>query len=356
MEGNQKFMTKPLQGKIYSIQVLRAIAAMLVVLFHAHQAVTRRFSEDTSFIESYIFAFGAVGVHIFFVISGFIMVYTTASSGAFQISKFFRKRVQRIFPIYWICAALYVIARWYLGEPWQLSSIELIGALLLLPGDAAAIIGPAWTLAFELFFYACFGIAMIAGPTRGLILLTGWYLLFISLGILFPFESSVWKLATNTLLLEFLAGSAIGWCLVKGVLPQRGGLLLVFGAIIIFVIGICWGYDRLPSVLIWGVPSTFLVAGFVVFENTRGATSAMRRLAYFGESSYALYLIHILVIMLFVALAEMNPFLGGVEPAVAVIPIALASLAVAEVLHHHVERPILRRHNFQSREALTGSQ
>src|SRR5687767_843929 len=72
----------PVQGvkarsTVHSIQLLRAIAAMLVVLFHGQQAFSKHIAQATSPIESYLFGFGAVGVHIFFVISGFIMVFTS---------------------------------------------------------------------------------------------------------------------------------------------------------------------------------------------------------------------------------------------------------------------------------------
>lgn len=333
----------PSQGKLLAIQALRAVAALLVVLFHAQQAVAKRFTEPAFENESYLFAFGAVGVHIFFVISGFIMVYTTASGEQFLFSKFFRRRLQRIYPIYWICVAIYISFIWLLALPSSLTFPKLIGALLLLPQHAAAIIGPAWTLSFEMFFYVTFGIAMKFGLTRGIILL-GWsFFSLILIGAAFSFENAVWKLATNTLLLEFLAGSAIGWCLVKGLLPKRGGTFFVATAITLFVAGIIWGYDRLPSVIMWGIPSALLVAGFLMLEERQAAGAALRRLAYFGDSSYALYLIHILVIMLFVSLAETLTMLTQIEPAIAALPIAVASLIMAEVLHHWVERPLLRR-------------
>jgi len=333
----------PASGKLESIQALRAIAAMLVVLFHAQQAFALRFAEPAFASESYLFAFGAVGVHLFFVISGFIMVYTNQTDRSFELHVFLWRRFQRIYPIYWICCILYLACRWLLDLPSALSGTKIAGALLLMPGSAAAIIGPAWTLAFEVFFYISFGLALTWGVTRGLVILAASFTALIVLGVFFPFESAAWDLVTNALLIEFVAGAMIGWCFVNGWFPKSGGWIFVLVALILFALGIWWGYDRLPSLIVWGPPSALLVAGALMLEVARGAGSSMLKLARFGDSSYALYLIHILVIMVFVALGETFAVLARIEPAVASLPVAIVALVFAELLHHRVERPLLRK-------------
>ncbi|MGB7407540.1 MAG: hypothetical protein WA908_03480, partial [Pontixanthobacter sp.] len=219
---------------------------------------------------------------------------------------------------------------------------ETIGALLLLPGDAAALIGPAWTLAFEMYFYLCFGVAMIGGLDRGMLVLFGAFLALIAAGIAFPIANPVWALATNPLLLEFLAGTAIAWLCVKGFLPRRGGIALIVASCAIFAAGLAYGYDRLPTVVVWGVPSTLLVAGLVMAERTHGAHVIVRKLGHFGDSSYALYLIHIIIIAIALFLA--TRFAGSVafEPSLIAIPIACIAIAAGEFLHHRIERPLLK--------------
>lgn len=253
---------------------------MLVVLFHGQLAFSSRITEPGLPGESYLFAFGAVGVHICFVISGFIMVFTSRFDGGFDAKGFIRRRLLRIYPIYWICAALYLGIYALIGTPYDISLNKISGALLLFPGDVTAIIGPAWTLAFERFFYICFALVMIAGLNRGLLLLTTIFLASIAVGIV------VSKLATNALLLEFVAGATIGWLLVKNILPTRGGASLILISVTIFAGGIIWGYDRLPSVVMWGIPSTLLVAGAVIAESGREAPVWIKRIGHFGDSSY----------------------------------------------------------------------
>ena len=69
-----------LPGTIISIQVLRFVAAFMVVLFHSHVALVRSLPGHVSDYVDHAFEVGASGVHIFFVISGFVMVYTSIRS------------------------------------------------------------------------------------------------------------------------------------------------------------------------------------------------------------------------------------------------------------------------------------
>lgn len=338
-------MTTAKPRTIHSIQILRAVAAMLVVLFHGQLAFSTRIAEPGFDSESYLFAFGAVGVHIFFVISGFIMVFTSRFDGSFNAKGFMRRRLLRVYPIYWICAALYLSVYALIGISYDIPLGKIVGALLLLPGDAPAIIGPAWTLAYEMFFYLCFAVTMMAGLNRGLAILTAFFLISIASGALLPIDNPVWNLMTNSLLLEFIGGAIIGWMLVKNILPKRGGYTLILISVTIFIGGIIWGYDKLPSVVMWGVPSSLLVSGVVIAESAREAPIWIRRIGHFGDSSYALYLVHILVITVVVQLALSFPAMNQIEPALAAFIIAILALAIAELLHHRLEKPLLRKLN-----------
>lgn len=327
---------------IHSIQLLRSVAATLVVLFHTQLAFSTRVSAPLFDQETYLFHFGAVGVHIFFVISGFIMVLTSCQPGRpYDPGKFYRRRFLRIYPIYWICALAYVAVHAAIGDPYDLSPGRFVGALLLWPGAAPAIIGPAWTLAYEMFFYLCFGLAMMLSLTRGLIVLSAVFLGAIAVGLFWPDKGPVLLLVTNSLLVEFLAGTAIGWLAIKGRLPLRWGGALTGAGIALFVIGIALGYDRVPTAISWGVPSAILVFGLVTWESAREASPVVRRLGRLGDSSYVLYLIHILVITLAVALSQFLPATMRPAPPLAALLVALAGIVLAEAVHRGIERPML---------------
>jgi exopolysaccharide production protein ExoZ len=327
---------------LHSIQTLRALAALLVVLYHGQLAFSTRVTDPGFVGESYIFAFGAVGVHIFFVISGFIMVFTSRFETGFDAKAFMRRRLLRIYPIYWFCAGLYFVSYALMGIAYNIDVKSLIGALLLFPEDAPKIIGPAWTLSYEMFFYLCFGLAMLAGLNRGLLILCVVFVAMIAAGKVLPLDYPIWKLATSTLLLEFLAGAAIGWLFVRNYLPERGGIILIFVALAMFAFGIFWGYDRLPSVIMWGLPSAFLIAGALITETSRILPIWVKKIGHFGDSSYALYLIHILLITATVQLAAWVPAIKNMQPPVAALLIAVVAVILAELLHYRVERPLIR--------------
>ena len=336
-------MTSP--KTMHSIQVLRAVAAMLVVLFHAQLAFAGAGARPACENQAYLFSFGAVGVHIFFVISGFIMVYTTRIDEGYDARAFWRRRLMRIFPIYWICAALYLALHGLIGEPYRLTGADMIKALLLVPGKAPDIIGPAWTLSFELYFYLVFGLFMLAGLTRGLLALTGFFVLSIIARQLAGYNQSALNLASNPLLLEFIAGCAIGWLVKRGRLPARGGWIILFAALAIYAGGMAAGVQRIPTVIGWGVPSALLILGLVILETRYGAPMLIRRIGYLGDSSYALYLIHILVITLSLLASRELVRIATLEPALVAIAIGVLAQIVAELLHRKVERPLLRRIN-----------
>ena len=157
-----------MQESVRSIQFLRFIAASLVVLSHSVLAADHYFAGSIPPSTIYLTNFGASGVHIFFVISGFVMVYTSfRKNSEFSSEVFLTRRFIRIFPIFWIYAAMYMLAHQTVLQTYDLSVQDIFKSLLLLPGHSSSIIGPGWTLSFEVYFYICFAIFMSSGPLRG---------------------------------------------------------------------------------------------------------------------------------------------------------------------------------------------
>ncbi len=94
--------------RIISIQVCRGLAALLVVLAHLHGIETKYCATD----HLYLFEHGALGVDLFFVISG--VVIASVATGKFgspgNAGVFLYHRLARIFPIFWIYTTLTLIA------------------------------------------------------------------------------------------------------------------------------------------------------------------------------------------------------------------------------------------------------
>lgn len=330
-----------LPGTILSIQVLRFVAALSVVVFHAHIALTNGDPSHVPDAVDHAFRVGASGVHIFFVISGFVMVYTSWRS-RLTTGSFLKRRAMRIYPIYWLIGAIYLAAHQLLGTPYRLDGVDVAGAALLLPGYSSLVIGPGWTLSFEMYFYLCFGIALLAGVRRGLILLSGFYLLSVLAGLFFGRSNAFGLVATDSLLLEFMTGAWLGYAWAQGLVigPRLGGAMVIV-ALILFASGFWLDYDALPSVASWGVPSLLLVAGALAFEPQLRSPLG-RFFAKLGDSSYLLYLAHVLLIDLFLAtpIAQLNQ--GGKSAVLMSFPIAIACTIIAAVGYEAVELPLLK--------------
>ena len=308
-----------LRPTLHSVQMLRAVAAMLVVLFHL------KWSGN-----------GYTGVDLFFVISGFIMGTVGTSD---RPSTFLLKRVIRIVPLYWLVTfamcALSLIPG--LMRNFDFTLADLLRSLLFIPyesqsGDIWPLVVPGWTLNFEMFFYALFALGLITARPR---LVTGAMMLaLVLLGALVPGSDALYLTYTSPLILEFAAGLAISS--IRARIPGWMSALMLAVGVLFFLImlissrPIGEGFER---VLVVGLPATLIVAGCVFAERAR-LWRSIPAIEYVGDISYSLYLAHGLVLSLVARL--MPP--GWIE---VVVGIAL-SLLVAAVTYNLFERPSTR--------------
>ena len=222
--------------------------------------------------------------------------------------------------------------------------------MFLVPGYSALIIGPGWTLSYEVYFYLCFGIAMMLGLTRGLLALTVFFMAAIAVRFSFDTSNPLVHVFTSSLLIEFLFGAWVGYVLISKVIVGNGvANLMLMLAVAIFGAGIAFGYTRLPSVLTWGVPSALLVAGLVFRENNSCVPSVIRKIAFLGDSSYSLYLLHVVLIDAVILLAinvykqtVTYPAIIGPFGMMAIcVAITAYCIAVALISYEFVERKLL---------------
>ena len=326
---------------IQSIQFMRFVAALLVVFFHATQAIRNNLggisAEFLHFTE-----LGASGVHIFFVISGFIMMYTSFSSthSEFLPKDFYIRRFLRIYPIYWVCCALYVLFHDFFGNGYNVSLGGVAGSLFLLPGYSHLIIGPGWTLAYEIYFYLCFGVLMCLGLSRGFFALFTFFALSILIGILFNVHNAFLKFLSNSLLIEFLCGSAIAYIVIlseRDIVPKNLSFIMQITAICALISTYFVGYRSIPTFITWGVPSAVLIAGLVFNERQGFIWGFVQRFAFLGNSSYSLYLLHILLIDLVITIYKTILPPPGVLSIPLCIIATIASVAVAVVFYNLIE-------------------
>ena len=147
-------------GKLVSIQHLRGLAVFSVVVFHALQW------------EWIPFEPGQFGVELFFIISGFVMWFTTAGRETAPLA-FMARRAARVVPLYWLASltALTVV----LIRPGAIpnvipDSLHVVLSLAFIPhadpnGNPFPLLNPGWTLTYEAFFYLVFA-ACLTVPER----------------------------------------------------------------------------------------------------------------------------------------------------------------------------------------------
>ena len=337
--------------RFYGVQALRFAAATAVVVTHAVDLAGTRLGLETVLAGGTLENFGAVGVDVFFVISGFIIATTTqGQTGVGAGGAFLWRRFRRVAPIYWLLSLPILIG---MARGGTLSADVAAATFLFWPFSGLEMtfpaLGPGWTLCFEMLFYAGFGLA-IAGGRRVGWGLVGAYAAMLAAGLVVA--APVLRFWGAPIIVEFLLGVGIAW--VWRSAPRRLGLWAVGLAMLGFGLGLVFGYGGIDDVralndpwnglrraAVWGLPSALLVFGVVRMERTDRAPGRLSRAAAFmGDASYSIYLVHVLVIR---ALGRM--FESGMValPGDGVVVVTVvASLAAGAVVHVWIERPLLK--------------
>jgi exopolysaccharide production protein ExoZ len=318
---------------------LRALAAMMVVWVHSLYVIPGVLERLGA---SY---FGGSGVDLFFVISGFIMVVTTAAKDL-TAPRFFGLRVIRVVPLYWLATLATIACAAYRHSFKDLyyTPGEIAKSLLFVPyvsggGDSVGvwpIVLNGWTLNYEMFFYALFALSL-AAPRRlrfsGLVVTLG---LLAVIGRLFgPFANPLASVYTSSLLLEFAAGMILACLWLRD--AQRNGLALSLLAIAV-------GFYCLGSVF-----SRFVVASGALLVvagclHPKISTLRNRPLLELGNASYAIYLVHDFVLAA-LAWAWLRVFPSVTcASSVCFMAAALVLCAAAGWLcYRFIERPLISR-------------
>lgn len=339
-------------SKLVHIQVLRALAALAVAFLHAqHDAAGLAARAGQSFPPLERFPWMA-GVDIFFVISGFIMVYSSRSLFGTKGGKsaFLARRLLRIVPLYWTVTTLYLaialIAPTLLNSetlvPWQILASYLFIPFERPDGTAQPLYSLGWTLNYEMFFYVLFAGVLAWPQRRALGILSGVLVLFAILGHMvgLPQPLAFW---TDPIVLEFAFGLGLGWLYAEGVTLSRGvrWVLVLAGLAILAMnfIGLRANLNEMRP-LAWGIPAAFIVAAAALGAKQRPPSSFTRFVALAGDASYAIYLIHPFVIRgtgTILARTGADVVLGPWG----FIVVSLAATLIASLLvHRFFERPV----------------
>lgn len=330
------------QRRIGSLEIGRGVAAFLVVLHHAGAiAEEPRFYGDVPFGGHLHYFY--VGVDFFFVLSGFIItwVHWDDLGDRSKLGGYARKRFLRIYPPYW--GVLLPLTLLYLmfpaaGIPSQRDPVNILMSALLLPYPPLPVLGVAWTLVHEIFFYALFGLVIVVGR-KGLWLMPAWAALIVAGALAgpLPFPASFFLSPFN---LEFIFGVGVAVLLRHRTMPLPG-LLAFMGAAAFLAFMLFFPavqVEPLHGRIAFGLAAALFVAGIVEIEWHR-PLALPRLLVLFGAASYAVYLVH--PVALSFATHALTRLAGRTLPLeAAVVVTALAATAAGIAYHLTLEKPL----------------
>nr|WP_281367548.1 acyltransferase [Sphingomonas chungangi] len=326
---------------------MRGVAAMMVVVFHLGSQMPR-----LGYGGPWLPGLSS-GVDIFFVISGFIMWVTTFGRPITPM-EFWRRRIVRIVPLYWLVTTLMVVLMFVAPHALQSSrfaAAHVVSSYFFLPAPHPVthgldpVVVPGWTLNYEMFFYLIFGLFLLARPRLRFWGTVGALLVLVGVGEAagFPMLSRA-GFYTSSIMLEFATGMALGLATTRsGVFPRLspvlGWALLIGGfAAVVALPGLIDGDSS--RFLVRGIAATAVVAGMLGLE-ARGRIGMIPALTLLGDASYSIYLSH--VVTLSVASQAWRKLhldhLPGSVPLFAIVA-TIAAAAVGILCYRYVERPL----------------
>lgn len=318
--------------RIRELDGLRGLAALGVLLFHYtyQYELSYGFHGDAP----WPFVLGKYGVHIFFMISGFVIFMTlerTRHTMDFAVSRF-----ARLFPAYWSALLITLATITIGGLPDQAVSLRdgLVNISMLSDFfDAKEIDGSYWTLQIELFFYLQMGFWFFVGGIRRMrAVVILWLLLAVAYGALTRLDLPFSYTLREVLIIRYIPFFAAGVLFYRAHQRQDerwvSAVLLIACAIALWLI---WSWREAAVVAVGSAIFTAILSGNLEMLRTD-------LFVYLGTISYSLYLLHQNIGYIIIAGLDSR----GLAPGLDVLIATSVILLLASVLTFSLERPAMR--------------
>jgi peptidoglycan/LPS O-acetylase OafA/YrhL len=283
--------------RVTELDLLRFIAALSVVFYHCtFRGYAAHLSPVSYPLLAPVTKYGYLGVQLFFLISGFVILMT-ASSGSLR--RFAVSRFVRLYPAFWVCCTITFLLSAAIGPPrWAVSLRQYAVNMTMLSGfvGVPSIDGVYWSLFVELRFYALVaGVLLIRQIEKVQLVLLAWLAISAVLEFLPPG-------APRTILIAdyapyFIAGATCFLIFKRGLSPVRLGVVIAsWGLAVVQAI------RRLPEIetLNGTTMNRYVVTGIVtacfavmlVVSLRRSRRFEHKRWLLLGALTYPLYLLH----------------------------------------------------------------
>ena len=334
--------------KFNGLQILRGIAALLVVLFHISGSTIDVF--EVEFLNNY-FKFGSSGVEIFFVLSGFIIAFTAHKNidSPHQFLDYLKKRITRLYPIYWVVliALLLLMNLFNYSTNHQVSFLKLLETFLLTP-DHVMINGVSWSLSFEIYFYLLFGL-LILSRKFFILILTIFIVTLLKAVNVISFDDVYFNFlfSENNFLFIFGVIAAIILKNVKVIRLNFSFLIIIiltsfalFGLVGFFL------NDSSFSTYLYGLLTFIIILSFCYLESVKQSCFDNQLLVSIGDASYVLYLIHLPIIRILHKIINSLDTFSLIEISIINILIIIITVISALIIYRLVELPLIKYTRF----------
>ena len=333
---------------LHTVQIYRAVAVLLVVLFHGSAFILSRYMVAPL---GNIFQTGFSGVFLFFVISGFIILtahYCDVGRPC-RLWYYLSRRLIRIYPFFWV--VLMVWGGWRVFTD-GITVADLASNALVFKG-APLIIPVSWTLRYEIIFYGLFG-AAIFSKRLGVIVFAGWS------GLQWVSGPTALKWLIDPMNVLFLMGLVVAVLYIRlkslgvNLRDGLGWVLLALGAM--GFISTMAVYSRMDVDINAWPEHPVAILGFggssalLLLASVSGAINRMmgqwRLMALIGNASYSIYLTHAPFGKLaWNLLRPIKPLWQGVPEAwvanLLLAWVAMISVWAGILVHLKIEQPML---------------
>lgn len=342
-----------MKKRVYQIDLFRFFAAFFVVVFHYTFAAFNA-KEKTLFIDYQGFEFfskyGYLGVDLFFMISGFVIILSTRDN---SVIKFIKSRIIRLYPAYWISVIItFLFIYFFGGSIFKATVDQFLANLTMLHRffRVQDIDGVYWSLFVELKFYFIVVVYLLLRRNNK-ITLDKFIFSFLVLSILpvfIDFSSFViLKIINSVFILKFSSYFIAGMLLYR-IYTEGIKAKYIIGVLFCLALSLYYAINRITYlesyyssnfsyIIISGIVFTFYLLMYLVSVNKLNFLNKKFFLK-LGILTYSLYLVHQVV-----GIIMLNSLKDYMDKNLLLLLIIILMFLVSYLINLLVEKPLSKK-------------